>query len=313
MLKHKAWRFAGLVLLAYILSRIDWIQFGQVIKNAEIGWIIGALFLNIPALWLKSTRWKTLLSSQGKKISNKEAFLYYLSATFLGVITPGRLGEFAKAIYLKQYGITTISYGFSSVLADRLWDLFLLVLLGLLGLIILHPFPRGAFLGWVGLFLLILIIFFLFFLKRTEKISSYFYRKFLFSRISGIAKESAGQFKQGLKLIWGKKIWQSVFLTSSAYALFFLQCYFIAKGLLLPLSYFKIIPVMAMVNLFSFLPVSISGLGTRDAALLFLLGQQGISYEPIMAFSMGILFVFYAGGGLIGMIAWFLRPIELKK
>ncbi len=313
MLKHKAWRLIGLLVLAYIISRIDWMQFKFILRRAKIGWFIAAFFLNIPPLWLKATRWQLLLSAQKKKVRNVEAFLYYLSATYLGVITPGRLGEFTKAVYLKNYGITNLSFGFSSVLVDRLWDLFLLVLLGLLGVIIFHPCPYAGAMGSVALAIFAFFISYFMYPKGFGKISDFFYKKILSYKIPDVAKGGAGQFRDGLLLIIGKRVWISILLTVSAYSIFFLQCYLIAKCFMVPLGYFQIVLTMAMVNLFSFIPITVSGLGTRDAALLFLLNQKGIGYEFIMAFSMGILFVFYIGGGMLGMLAWFLRPIELKK
>ncbi len=313
MLKHKLWKLIGLVILAYILSRIDWPQFLRVVRDAKITLILTAFLLNIPQLWLKSTRWQALLSAQGKRIKNVDAFLYYLGATYLGVITPGRVGEFVKALYLKQHGIATISYGFSSVLVDRLWDLLLLVVLGLAGLIVIHPFEYAALIGWVGLAGLVGLLAFLIFSSSIGKVAGIIYGKFLSSKIPKAAKEGAGRFGDGLRDLWGKRIGLSAGLTCLAYGLFFLQCAFIAHGFGLPLSYVEIVPIMAMVNLFSFLPVSVSGLGTRDAALLFLLTRRGLGYESIVAFSMGILIVFYVGGGLLGLTAWFLRPITLKK
>ena len=312
MLKHKVWKLIGLVILAYILSRIDWGQFKHVIQRAKWGWILWALFLNIPQLWLKATRWQNLLLTQGKKIKNMEAFLYYLSATYLGVVTPGRLGEFAKAIYLKENGIAGISYGLSSVLVDRLWDLSLLLILGFAGLIMLHPWPQARLMGWFGILCFVIVCLYVKFSKSIERISTYLYKKLANSKMPEIAKEGAQQFRLGFRQLWGKRIWQSAMLTSFAYAIFFLQCFLILKAFMIPLTYCQIVPVMAMVNLFSFIPISVSGLGTRDAALLFLMGQKGIGYESIMAFSMGVLLVFYIGGGILGMIAWFLRPLGSK-
>ena len=80
----------------------------------------------------------------------------------------------------------------------------------------------------------------------------------------------------------------------------------------LPITYMEIIPVMALTNIFTFLPISISGLGTREAALAFLLLPRGISLELILAYSMGVLLVFFVAGGLMGAVAWFLKPVAIK-
>jgi len=74
-----------------------------------------------------------------------------VSSLYLGIVTPGRLGKFAKAIYLNQEGITSVSHGFSSVLIDRLCDLYLLFLLAMAGFISLVLWEGADAFGWSGL------------------------------------------------------------------------------------------------------------------------------------------------------------------
>ena len=57
-----------------------------------------------------------------------------MSSIYIGFVTPGRLGEFVKAVYLKSDKGLSLSKGMSSVLVDRLFDLYLLIILGLIGI-----------------------------------------------------------------------------------------------------------------------------------------------------------------------------------
>ena len=57
-----------------------------------------------------------------------------MSSLFIGFITPGRLGEFVKTLYLKADKGISLSKGFSSVLVDRFFDLYLLIILGFIGI-----------------------------------------------------------------------------------------------------------------------------------------------------------------------------------
>ena len=88
--------------------------------------IILALIINIPHLFIKSFRWNFLLKQQKIFINPIETFMAYLSSLYIGYITPGRLGEFVKVIYLKSNRGISLSKGFSSVLIDRIFDLYLL-------------------------------------------------------------------------------------------------------------------------------------------------------------------------------------------
>ncbi|MCK5243607.1 flippase-like domain-containing protein [bacterium] len=313
MLKFKVWRFLGVVIFVYILYKIDWPQMTSVLKRINLQWIIIAALINIPHLWLKSTRWQFLLAVQNKTIRNREAFLLYMSSLYLGVVTPGRLGEFAKAIYLRQAGITTISHGFSSVLVDRLFDLYLLFLLAMAGLVFLTPWPGSDAFGWAGFAGAVIVPLIFLFSGRTEQLISLLYKKVLASKLLKFAKEGGEQFGQGMRELMTCRIYRAGLLTLVAWLLFFFQCFLIAKALELPITYMEIILVMAITNIFTFLPISISGLGTREAALCFLLLPRGISLELILAYSMGVLVVFFVAGGLMGAVAWCMRPLGLEN
>lgn len=282
----------------------------SVLKRTELLWIIIAALINIPQLWFKSTRWQSLLFMQGKTIRNGEAFLLYLSSVYLGVVTPGRLGEFAKAIYLKQERITSVSHGFSSVLVDRLCDLYLLFLLAMAGLVFMTPWAGAETLGWTGLAGAVGVPAIFFLSNRTQRFFSWLYQKVLASKLPEAAKEGAEQFVKGMQALMTYRIYGAGLLTLLAWSLFFLQCFLIAKAIGLPVTYMEVIPIMAITNIFTFLPVSISGLGTREAALCFLLLPRGISLELILAYSMGVLFVFFIAGGIMGAVAWWVRPLE---
>jgi len=312
MLKYKVWRILGIIIFVYILYKVDWPQMTSVLKRINPQWIIIAILINIPHLWLKSTRWQFLLAIQNKPIKNREAFLLYMSSLYLGVVTPGRLGEFAKAIYLKQTGITTISHGFSSVLVDRLFDLYLLFLLAMAGLVFLTPWSNSDVFGWAGFIGAIIVPVIFLFSGKAKQLILLVYKKVLASKLLKFAKEGSEQFGQGMLELMTCRIYPAALLTLSAWALFFLQCFLIAKALGLPITYTEIIPVMALTNIFTFLPISISGLGTREIALAFLLLPKGISLELILAYSMGVLLVFFVAGGLMGAVAWSLKPVAIK-
>ncbi len=68
------------------------------------------------------------------------AFSFIWRPLYLGNLTPGRAGDFAKVFYLKQDLKLSTGKGITSVLVDRVFDLYLLLVLGGLG-ILLNPMP----------------------------------------------------------------------------------------------------------------------------------------------------------------------------
>ena len=69
---------------------------------------------------------------------------------------------------------------------------------------------------------------------------------------------------------------------------------------------------MAISNTISLLPISISGIGTRDIILIYFLTPLGFSSELSVLFSMLVLLVFFMGCAIIGFIFTFRNPINLN-
>ncbi len=76
------------------------------------------------------------------------------------------------------------------------------------------------------------------------------------------------------------------------------------------LFFVLVIPVLSLLDL---LPISISGIGTRDVALIFLFGLKGISPEQAVAFSLLYLFMSYWLIALIGAGVYFRYPVTIPE
>ena len=70
---------------------------------------------------------------------------------------------------------------------------------------------------------------------------------------------------------------------------------------------------MSISNVVSFIPISISGLGTRDATLIYLFGRVGLHAETAVIFASFVFIVCFVMSGLMGFVAWLLKPLPLRK
>ena len=125
----------GLLLFIFILFNIDIHHLLDILSHSNIYYLIFALLLNLPMQIIKSVRWNLILKNQNYKITFIETFLIYSASTYFGIITPGRIGDFLKVIYLKNIKGIEISKGFPSVLIDRIFDFYLLIIFGSIGII----------------------------------------------------------------------------------------------------------------------------------------------------------------------------------
>ncbi len=116
-------RLIGVAILAYLLLWVvDLAELARVLR----GFDPGALGMVVPlhlGLWaLRTRRWQMLLRNEGIEIPWWEILAVSASGFFLGCLTPGRLGEFAKVKFLMNAGHPFRGALLSSLL-ERFWDI----------------------------------------------------------------------------------------------------------------------------------------------------------------------------------------------
>ncbi len=279
-------------------------------------WLGLAWLFNLPQLGLKALRWQRMVHWQGVGLTRGRAILAYGGALLLGFLTPGRLGEMAKAFTLRHdYGMP-LAGAFSSVLADRLFDLYLLITLGLMGVV--RFTVVGELLPW-PVFLAACVVLFLPLLFLNERVArgagAWAAGLPVLCRHRETIEERVGQFADGLKVLSVPRLLICTALTVCSYAIFFLQCECCARALGFTVPYVDMAMLMAATNVMTFVPISISGLGTREACLILFFGALNppLSQTQAVALGMAIFLVMFVGGGLLGLIAWHWAPMGLRR
>ncbi len=304
-------RLIGLLILAYIITRINFKVLLVQFKNINLYLLFTAISMNLFLIFAKAIRWKAFLTQQSLSISTKSAFSIYLSSLYIGFITPGRLGEISKALYLKQKQITSFYKGLSGAIMDRLLDLYFLILLGSVGVYYLSK-GKGINLEFVFLFVIVLSLPMIILHPKVLNLLTHFlFRKISPKKFKDKIRESVNEFIEGINKIINPVLLYGILLTVFSYSLFFFQCFLIAKSIGLQISYVDLALIMSIVNIITLIPISISGLGTREASMIFLFKLIGLSTEAAISFSLLIFFVFFICGGLMGFIAWWLDPIKI--
>lgn len=308
-------RYLGILFLILILTKIDVKLLVKYLSNTNPFLCLLVLLLNVPQFFIKSFRWNQLLKQQKVIYSALDSFNIYISSIFIGFITLGRLGEFLKAVYLKSDKGISLSKGMSSVLVDRLFDLYLLIILGLIGI---WKFDILGKLSSTSLLLLIIFILFPLLILNKQfmgKIISLIYNSVIKKKVQLKDKikivEKFEDFYNGINHLINLKLIFSALLTCLSYSVFFIQCYMIAIAMGLSINFITITLFMAISNLISFIPISISGLGTRDAALIYLFSLINLTPELAVSYAFLVFITFFVCGGLMGAVGWWLRPLKL--
>jgi uncharacterized protein (TIRG00374 family) len=147
-------------------------------------------------------------------------------------------------------------------------------------------------------------------IQRLEK--RFFGKPALFTRLLA-EKSGLSDLRQGLRQLTWPWLLAATSMTGLAYLVFFFQCYLLALALHLQVGFMPVLYSVALGSLVTLLPLSISGLGTREAAIVAYLGTVGAPAEVALSFSLLIFFTFYVAGGVIGALAWWLKPVALRQ
>jgi uncharacterized membrane protein YbhN (UPF0104 family) len=305
-----ALRLIGLALLSYLLYRLNLGQVTHLLGHVDLPLVIVALFLTVPLIWLKTIRWQIILRAQGVRYGGWSAFLAYFGSLFIGFLTPGRLGEFVKAFHVQRECNAPLPLAVSSVLADRLFDLFALIAVGTLAVLTLSVAGTSIALAVVTLTAVIATLLLLF----LNPAAFGFFQQWAMNwgRFGKVLFGPQGwltEIHSSLRRLKPLSLSASVALTILAYAVFFGQNYLLAVSLGLDVGFWTITCAVALGSLITLLPISISGLGTREAVMITYLGIAGVSSEAALSFSLLVFFTFYVCGGLMGLVAWLIKPL----
>lgn len=145
-----------LVTTGFIIIYVLFVMFSDVAILAEkfqsmnltyviIG--IGVVFFSV---FLKGLRWFMMLKHLDITIELKSSMMIYFSGTAFG-LTPVTLGEVMKSHYLKRLVHTPISTSAPTILIERFYDLFAILLLSFFALFVIGTYNDFIFIGFAFL------------------------------------------------------------------------------------------------------------------------------------------------------------------
>jgi uncharacterized membrane protein YbhN (UPF0104 family) len=312
--KPPRWRkvlpFAGLVLLTWVLSRLNIAEMGAAIGKVTIGTLLlsgGAFSLNA---FIKAFRWHRMLLAQGIVLPPRVTLAAFLSGLFYGQVTLGRVGELFRVEALLERGVSTGTALASSIL-DRLLDLFLVLLAGsVLGAFVIGNAQVAVLaavlmiLGGLGTWAGIATI------GRPEpslKVARFFAslaaRPFL-DRIGKLVRELA----TGLyPMTRPAPLAEALLWTVIAWAFYLEALFALSEGLHIFISQIVLTATAAFAALSALLPVTISGLGARELIYIAVLKRHGVADEPAAVLSLLHLFIMTVSAISFGFIGVVLR------
>lgn len=303
-------RLIGIIIIVFILSKLNLTELKGIFSTVNKYYLILGLALAIVGVFIKAGRWNYLKRIQGIKYSITNSFIMYSASTMVGIITPGRLGELSKIFYLKNDGH---SYGKSTlnVILDRIFDILFLLIFATIGMFFFFNLFKKEIPYAITLIIGILIFFYLFI--KTELIKKLFLKIFNFLIPAKYQKSwqvNLQDFINDLKTLKVKHYLFVFGITIFAWFLYYFQMLIFAKsiGINIPFLYLAISVTVA--GIVTMIPISYSGIGTRDLILISFFSFFLISQELAVAFSSLILSTCILMA-MVGFICWLIKPIRI--
>lgn len=286
-------RLIGPLLFGLFLWRTDVNAIWSSLQNVVWLPVIISLALMPFFIIIKAWRWRIIMHELGlQPPAVSDLSKIYTVGLFLGGTTPGQSGDFAKALYLRDASRPMPSLLFS-IFIERLCDVAAMAVMALIGLAALAHTLDAAMQATVQNTTLIMaaIIFLMLpalLIKRSRDWGISLARVFIPGRFKRTFDDITNKFA-ALDIKVKPALLLLVATTGSAMstAIRIALLFYAMELSRIPLS--AVLGVTGQISLLQALPISISGIGIRDAVLIALL--QSYDYTSAMAIALSGLFL----------------------
>ncbi|MFT5232338.1 MAG: hypothetical protein ACI9UQ_000358 [Candidatus Krumholzibacteriia bacterium] len=132
----------AVVIYAAVTLFVGWDELSKEFNKMSANILVGVTLLSFLNYGLRFWRWEIYLRSAGASIPWRESLKLYF-ATYLMVITPGKIGEALKASIIHEHYGHSLSRGLPVVIAERITDFLAVLVLCAIGIF----FWPGSFAG----------------------------------------------------------------------------------------------------------------------------------------------------------------------
>jgi hypothetical protein len=271
-LKRAVAALVSMAILAAVWLSIDRRELFRTLANAHLGWFAVALLLFIPPKLFQAWRWRTM-TRRFCPITTGEALRLILAGDALNLVLPSKLGDLSRALLLRTQGRLPLAHGVNLVAYEKMLDLSSLSLLMVVGVLAIRRFDAVGIAGLTAAAVIIGI-------TTAVSLSPFVARGAW--RWLGAQTDRAGAWGKIARLLAGTgevvgdlvrrgtALSAIVALSLAIWVLHFLQVYCFFLALRLPTPFFVAMALVPLAIFAGLVPFTIGGLGTRDAAFVFL-------------------------------------------
>ena len=276
----------GIILFAYLIWSVKLDKIIDAISHITLPYFLISLLLVPVVVMVDTFRWKILAKDQDVDLDFFEMVKIYTAGLFLANVTPGSIGAYIRAKLLHDNG-KSFGRSLSNVVVDISMRTLPLHITSMFALIFLFP----SKLSLLPLILLLIApsVLPLIVIYKGGKLGNRLSRRLFASHLSANYRE---KLTEGVSEIFDKpphliSLIKSILVTCLALIpLMGLQIYMISLSLGIKIPFINITGIWVVSLSVTCLPVSISGLGVREASMVYLLSEYGIEKNTAIALSL---------------------------
>jgi uncharacterized membrane protein YbhN (UPF0104 family) len=281
------------------------------LSRIDLRWLGFCMLLTVCQLLLEALVWQSMLAAQRIPHPYPKTLVAYLASQYLGLVTPGHVGEFLAAGYITMNTGITFGYALSSVVMKKALFWAALIGYGIWGLPLLAevPFLRGVQqIVWTSVLVLVAmtagITLWVLSLRRLAR---------KWQKLSPWQVDMT-EFWSGIRRLLSPRLAFPLGLAALAFSLLFLQLDLVLRSMGIVLPLLLISRIMALSRIAArLIPVSVVGFGSKDAAVIVLLSQHGVDIPVGLTAALLFLVCSYLVTLLLSGVCWWIRPLVIRR
>ena len=282
------------VLAKWIINSIDFKSFTNILSSITWPFIVWIIIISFIAIAFTTLRWKVLMRPTKSNFS----YIHLLYLTFIAhcynILVPGNItGDVVRALKTST----------ATVFLDRLIGMLGLVVIVLCGIIFSYPI-----LSELGLMKYIIVVMLILSFLSICIFSRRIMRRFKWiGNLSGPFYEKIREAVLSIQLYrnYYRVITEAFCATLSSHLLLVTTVYLINMAIGSNATYLHCLLFVPVIGLISSLPITIGGLGLREASYILLFTQVGATKEQALGMSLiyfMLLFVWAILGAILAVV-----------
>lgn len=294
------------IILAILAMGIDMGEAARAIATIDLRYLLLVLALVAVDRCVMILRWILLLRAREIRISTGEATRLFLVSSFVGSFLPAGIGGDAARAFGLSRDAATGSDAVASVAVDRLLGVLSLVVMAVVGVVAWSPEQRSDWRIAAAIVIVAGACGAAFWAHEilTTVIPSHRHGRFFTRKLLKLA-DAVGRYRTHRGVLLHVMAWSiavQVLRITQAYLLG------LGLGLTVPFAYYLLFMPLGLLVLL--LPISVSGFGVPQGAIVWLLQPMGVPSSLSLALSTLIVLTGLAGN-LPGLLLWLRQRREI--